>query len=229
MMTALLNSWFTRHERARIYPFAGFILSLAIEPWLAVVLTRLGIGAEPTYLLRSLLALCLLLNFCRDYVELRVAPSFNQALIALLAGGVVFLLWVIPYPVWLGGHAATIAPAMPMQSHADIFWLICRWSGSALIVPVIEELFWRSYLMRRLDNTDFMLVSPAVVTTYAIGVSSVLFAVEHQLWLAGLLAGLVYAWLYRQFQVLWVSILAHVTTNAVLGIWVVYGGHWQYW
>jgi uncharacterized protein len=53
--------------------------------------------------------------------------------------------------------------------------------------------------------------------------------VEHQLWLAGLLAGLVYAWLYRQFQVLWVSILAHVTTNAVLGVWVVYGGHWQYW
>lgn len=228
-MTAFLNSWFTRHERARIYPFAGFILLLAIEPWLAVVLTRLGIGAEPTYLLRSLLALCLLLTFCRDYVELRVAPNFNQALIALLAGGVVFLLWVIPYPAWLGGHAATIAPAMPMQSHADIFWLICRWSGSALIVPVIEELFWRSYLMRRLDDADFMSVSPAVVTTYAIGVSSVLFAVEHQLWVAGLLAGLVYAWLYRQFQVLWVSILAHVTTNAVLGIWVVYGGHWQYW
>jgi uncharacterized protein len=228
-MTALLNSWFTRHERARIYPFAGFILLLAIEPWLAGVLTRLGIGTEPTYLLRSLLALCLLLTFCRDYVELRVAPSFNQALIALLAGGVVFLLWVIPYPAWLGGHIAGNARAMPMQSYADIFWLICRLSGSALIVPVIEELFWRSYFMRRLDDADFMSVSPAIVTIYAIVVSSVLFAVEHQLWLAGLLAGLVYAWLYRQFQVLWVSILAHVTTNAVLGLWVVYGGHWQYW
>lgn len=228
-MTALLNSWITRHERARIYPFAAFILLLAIEPWLAILLTQVGIGAEPTYLLRSLVALCLLLYFCHDYVELRVAPTFHQALAALLAGGVVFLLWIIPYPDWLGGHTAGIARAMPMQSHADIFWLICRWSGSALIVPVIEELFWRSYLMRRLDDADFMSISPASVTAYAIVVSSVLFAVEHQLWLAGLLAGLVYAWLYRQFQVLWVSILAHVTTNAVLGIWVVYGGHWQYW
>lgn len=229
MKTTLLNSWFTRHERARIYPFAVFILLLAIEPWLAIALTRLGIGAEPTYLLRSLLALCLLLYFCRDYTELRVAPTFRQTLAALLAGVVVFLLWIAPYPTLLGGHAASIAPAMPMQSNADIFWLMCRWSGSALVVPVIEELFWRSYFMRRLDDADFLSVSPAVVTTYAIGVSSVLFAVEHQLWFAGLMAGLVYAWLYRQFQVLWVSILAHVTTNAVLGIWVVYGAHWQYW
>lgn len=228
-MTALFTSWFTRHERARIYPFAGFILLLALEPWLATGLTHVGIGAEPTYLLRSVLALSLLVYFGRDYAELRLTPTLNQALVALLAGGLVFLLWVAPYPSWLGGHGAATVAAMPMQSNADIFWLICRWSGSALVVPVIEELFWRSYLMRRLDSVDFMSVSPAHVTTYAIAVSSVLFAVEHQLWLAGLLAGLVYAWLYRQFQVLWVSILAHVTTNAMLGIWVVYGGHWQYW
>ena len=107
--------------------------------------------------------------------------------------------------------------------------MVCRWSGSALVVPVIEELFWRAYLMRRLDHADFASVLPVAVTPYAIVVSSVLFAVEHQLWLAGLLAGLVYAWLYRRFQVLWVPIVAHVTTNAMLGAWVVYGGHWQYW
>jgi CAAX prenyl protease-like protein len=228
-MTAQLDSWFTRHEYARIYPFAGFILLLAVEPWLAAGLGCLGIGPEPTYLLRSVCALLLLLYFRRDYLELRIAPSFNQALMALLAGWLVFLLWIAPYPTWLGGHEVSLATAMPMQSGADIFWLICRWSGSALVVPVIEELFWRSYVMRRLDSADFMSVLPAKVTAYAIAVSSVLFAVEHQLWLAGLLAGLVYAWLYRRFQVLWVSILAHVTTNAVLGLWVVYGGHWQYW
>jgi uncharacterized protein len=228
-MTALLDSWFTRHERARIYPFAGFILLLAAEPWLAAALTWLGLGAESTYLLRSVFALSLLLYFRRDYLELRVTPALKQALVALLAGWLVFLLWIAPYPSWLGGHGVSSAVAMPMQSSADIFWLICRWSGSALVVPVIEELFWRSYLMRRLDSADFMSASPARVSAYAIAVSSVLFAVEHQLWLAGLLAGLVYAWLYRRFQVLWVSILAHVTTNAVLGVWVVYTGQWQYW
>jgi len=229
MMAALLDSWFARHERARLFPFVGFIVLLALEPWLATALTWLGAGAEPTYLLRSVCALCLLLYFRRDYLELRVLPTFNQALAALLAGWLVFLLWIMPYPTWLGGHEVSHATAMPMQSGADIFWLICRWSGSALVVPVIEELFWRSYVMRRLDSADFMSVAPATVTAYAIAVSSVLFAVEHQLWLAGLLAGLVYAWLYRRFQVLWVPILAHVTTNAVLGLWVVYGGHWQYW
>lgn len=228
-MTVLLNAWFTRHELARIYPFAAFIVLMAIAPWLASALTWLGVGADATYLLRSVGALGLLVYFWRDYIELSAKPTLSQALVALLAGVVVFLLWIAPYPNWLGGHGATVVPAMPLQTNADIFWLMCRWSGSALVVPVIEELFWRSYLMRRLDHAEFLSVSPVVVTTYAIVISSVLFAVEHQLWLAGLLAGLVYAWLYRQFQVLWVSIIAHVTTNAVLGVWVVYGGHWQYW
>ncbi len=83
--------------------------------------------------------------------------------------------------------------------------------------------------MRRVDQADFMSLAPARVTPYAIAVSSVLFALEHQLWFAGLLAGLVYAWLYRHFQGLWMPVLAHVTTNATLGLWVVLGGHWQYW
>ncbi len=229
MMTALLQPWFNRHERARIYPFIGFIVLLALEPWLAKGLLALGLGAEPTYLIRSVCALCLLIYFRRDYLELRTRPSVWQLLTAVLAGGLVFLVWVAPYPAWLGGHVAGPVAAMPTNTSADIFWLICRWSGSALVVPVIEELFWRSYLMRRLDHADFMSVSPAMVSAYAITLSSILFAIEHQLWLAGLLAGLVYAWLYRHFQVLWVSILAHVTTNAVLGAWVVCGGHWQYW
>lgn len=228
-MIAFLNSWFTRHERARIYPFVGFILLMAIQPWLAAALTWLGMGPEPTYLLRSGLALLLLLYFWRDYTELQRAPSMYQMLVALLAGWLVFLCWVAPYPPWLGGHGDQEVAAMPMQTGADLFWLACRWSGSALVVPVIEELFWRSYLMRRLDSADFMAVAPARVSAYAIAVSSVLFAVEHQLWFAGLVAGLVYAWLYRHFQVLWVPIFAHVTTNATLGVWVVYGSHWQYW
>lgn len=224
-----LQSLFTLHERARIYPFIVFILLLACEPLLASGLTWLGLVTQPTYLLRTLAAIALLVYYRRDYSELSLPPTFYQGVIALLSGLLVFALWIFPYPEWIGGHASATGKSMPMDSAMDIFWLACRWSGSALVVPLIEELFWRAYLMRRLEHTDFMSVSPASVGTYAVAVSSVLFAVEHQLWFAGLLAGLVYAYLYRRFEVLWVPVLAHMVTNAVLGAWVVAGGHWQYW
>lgn len=224
-MFSRLQSFFSVHERARIYPFIGFILLLACEPYLAAGLAWLGLSREPTYLLRTLAAIALLIHYRRDYTELARAPGFRQGMIAVFSGLLVFALWILPYPAWLGGHAEH----MPLREGMDIFWLVCRWSGSALVVPIIEELFWRSYLMRRLEHSEFMSVSPASVSTYAVAVSSVLFAIEHQLWFAGLLAGLVYAWLYRRFQLLWVPVLAHMITNAVLGAWVVFGGHWQYW
>lgn len=228
-MTALLPPWFTRHELARIAPFAVFILLMALTPWLVSMLSWIGLPAPAAYLLRSVAALALLMVYWRDYVELRPRPTLRQGGIAILSGLLVLGLWILPYPTWLGGHVTATAPAMPMQTTQDQFWLLCRWSGSALVVPLIEELFWRAYLMRRVDQADFMSLAPARVTPYAIAVSSVLFAVEHQLWFAGLLAGLVYAWLYRHFQGLWMPVLAHVTTNATLGLWVVLGGHWQYW
>ncbi len=223
-----LQNFFTLHERARIYPFIGFILLLACEPLLASALARLGLGSQPTYLIRTLAAIALLIHYRRDYTELSRKPDLYQGIIAILCGLLVFILWVLPYPGWMGGQAQS-HEAMPMHDAMDMFWLVCRWTGSALVVPIIEELFWRSYFMRRLEHNEFMSVSPAQVGTYAVVVSSVLFAVEHQLWLAGLLAGLVYAWLYRRFQMLWIPVLAHMTTNAVLGAWVVFGGHWQYW
>lgn len=228
-MIRLINHWFTRAECARIFPFIGFILLLALQPWLVATLSAMGLSGHAAYLLRCLLALSLLLYFKNGYSELSLKPNLVQTGVALLAGVLVFFIWVAPYPGWLGGSATGHAAAMPMQTWQDLFWLSCRWAGSALVVPVIEELFWRSYLMRRLDANDFLTVPPAAVTTYAILLSSVLFAVEHQLWFAGLLAGLVYAWLYRHFQVLWVSIIAHVTTNGLLGAWVVFGEQWQYW
>jgi uncharacterized protein len=228
-MFSKLELPFNLQERARIFPFIAFILLMACTPLLSSGLVWLGFGSEAVYLLRTLAAVALLLYYRRDYSELRAVPAGYQIAVALLSGLLVFALWVLPYPAWLGGHTQAVSEAMPMGNAMDIFWLVCRWSGSALVVPLIEELFWRAYLMRRLEHVEFMSVSPAAVTPYAVAVSSVLFAIEHQLWFAGLLAGLVYAWLYRQFQVLWVPVLAHMTTNAVLGAWVVYGSHWQYW
>ncbi len=220
---------FSVQERARVFPFIGFILLLAAEPLLKTGLTSIGLSVQLTYVLRTLLAVCVLFYYRQHYIELVQRPRLEQVFWALISGLIVFVLWILPYPEWMGSKASGSFAIPTMGNPADLFWLACRWTGSALIVPVIEELFWRSYLMRKLDASDFMAVSPVTASAYAVVASSVLFAVEHQLWFAGLLAGLVYAWLYRRFQLLWMSVLAHMTTNAILGMWVIAGGHWLYW
>ncbi len=104
-----------------------------------------------------------------------------------------------------------------------------RMAGAALIVPVMEELFWRSFILRWLENASFLTVPPGTVGVRALAISSVLFATEHSLWLAGFLAGLAYGWIYRKSGSLWSPILAHAATNLALGIYVLSTGAWDFW
>ncbi|MDP3331927.1 MAG: CAAX prenyl protease-related protein [Methylococcaceae bacterium] len=93
----------------------------------------------------------------------------------------------------------------------------------------MEELFWRSFIMRWIDRADFSALSPVNISTKALFISSILFASEHSYWFAGLVAGLVYGLLYIRTQNLWAPVIAHAVTNGVLGVWVLYTGHWNYW
>ena len=73
------------------------------------------------------------------------------------------------------------------------------------------------------------MLEPARITIKALLITSVVFAIEHTFWLAGLAAGLIYGLLYIRTQNLWVSVIAHAVTNGVLGVWVIYTGRWYYW
>ena len=104
-----------------------------------------------------------------------------------------------------------------------------RIAGAALVVPVMEELFWRSFLLRWLDTADFETVDPSQVTIKSVIVTSVLFGFEHHLWLAGIIAGITFSALYMRHRTIWSPILAHAVTNGLLGIWVVTTSSWSYW
>jgi len=97
------------------------------------------------------------------------------------------------------------------------------------VIPVMEELFWRSFLLRWFDQSDFMRLLPRAVSGRALLYCAIPFGLEHNFWFAGILAGLAYGWLYRHTGNLWAPILAHSLTNLLLGIWVVNTGNWQLW
>jgi exosortase E/protease (VPEID-CTERM system) len=139
-------------------------------------------------------------------------------------GVAVFLLWTA---VGGGGGkepAATVARLGDLPLWFAASWICVRLAGSVLIAPVAEELAFRGYLLPKLIAKDFQTVRPGQFTWLSFLVSSALFGLLHQQWIAGGLAGAGYALaLYRNGRIS-DAIAAHVTTNAliVLKAWAVW-------
>jgi CAAX prenyl protease-like protein len=172
----------------------------------------------------------LLVYFWQCYEELaKFSLRLHEVLWSVLVGMGVFMLWIRLDHGWMRlGHSAGYDPR---NLSGDIDWSLAlpRLLGAAVVVPIMEELFWRSFVLRWIAHPKFMDLSPAKVGLRALLISSVLFGVEHTLWLAGIAAGLAYGALYIKSKNLWAPILAHATTNGLLGLWVLHTGQWNFW
>jgi len=173
----------------------------------------------------------LLMWFWRGYSELRRPAPARPAdwLLGVVAGFAVFLAWIAIDQDWA---VLSRSPGyMPLRDDGriDMLQALARLAGFALIVPVMEELFWRSLVLRWIARHDFQSLAPREVGWRAFLITTVLFAVEHDRWLAGAIAGGAYNWLYMRSGNLWVPIVAHAVTNGVLGLWVLQTGRWEFW
>lgn len=221
--------FFRRESTARILPFAIYMAFIVI----ADLLARMGWSDNELrwlYPVKIAAVVVALLVYRQYYSELKwQALSMQTTVGTVIVGLAVLLLWINLDASWM--QVGTSAGFDPTGETGRIDWLLValRIAGAAVVVPVMEELFWRSFLMRWLDSSNFMAVHPAALGARAIAISVALFGIEHNLWLAGIVAGLAYVVLYMRTGNLWTSILAHAVTNGVLGIWVVNTGNWAYW
>lgn len=204
---------------------------LALRGWMPAD-NRWGLDPRWLYALTLPVVGGLLLLWWREYGELQAAnrPSWGEGLASVAIGAGVFAAWIHLDAPWMQvGEAA--ARFVPLGAQGELIWplVAVRWLGAALVVPVMEELFWRSFLMRWVDNPDFEQVSPQTASIKAIALSTFAFTLAHTLWLGAIVAGLAYAWLYKRTGSLWAPVVAHAVTNGVLGIWVVVWGQWAFW
>ena len=219
-------------DRANLYriaPFGAYVFFMILEDML------LKFGWEPSelrmlYAVKIAVVAGLLWAMRSAYSELRwpSGAGLRVWFAALVAGIVVFIAWINLTADWMVmGESVGFDP----RENGEIDWFLVtvRIIGAALVVPVMEELFWRSFLMRWIENPDFLAVNPVQVGIKALGISAALFALAHSLWLAGFFAGIVYGLLYMRSKTLWLPILAHATTNAILGVWIVVTGSWGFW
>ena len=169
---------------------------------------------------------------------MRVGPSKPFA--SVLIGIAVFVLWVGPDRIVPGWHHSILfdnpitghpAGSTPPASQTDPVFLTFRVAISVIAVPILEELFWRGWLMRWLvDAEDFERVPLGTYAAAAFWISALLFASEHgSFWDVGLAAGIVYNWWMIRTRNLWDCIIAHAVTNGILAAYVIAAGQWQYW
>lgn len=145
-------------------------------------------------------------------------------------GVAVFALW-LAFDRW----QATPSAAMPLplsqgSTLLQFAWITLRALATTTTVPLAEELAFRGFLMRRISTAEFETVALRSAPWLGIVCSSIAFGLLHgDRWIAGVLAGLAFAAVARKTNSIGEAVLAHAVTNALLAIWVLSMGQWQYW
>ena len=195
--------------------------------------TGLGVLAEQAIWFIAMAAV--IATVARPALDFRVRNWMGT--IAMGIG--VFVLWIGPdllFPGyrghWLFSNSITgsVAAGLPEGERGNVAVLLLRGLRASVIVPVVEELFWRAWLMRWLIDKDFWKIPLGAFVPQAFWIVAILFAAEHgSYWDVGFATGILYnLWMVRT-KSLGDLILAHAITNACLSIYVVAAGKWEYW
>ena len=218
----------------RILPFAVYMGFIALSSLVTVLFpadTQSQALEMWLYPLKILVVGGLLIFFWSQFDELKnsLVVSWKEGLSVIGVGLLVYVLWVRMDWSWaMQGEASEYNPFQ----HAGGMGLLLagiRLFGASVVVPVMEELFWRSFLIRWVIDNRFNVVPIGAFTIGSFAATVVLFGLEHNLWLAGMMAGAFYNVLLYRTRRLWPCILAHGLTNLVLGIHVLVTEEWQWW
>ena len=203
-----------------IAPFVLFLSALAVrdvwdgpnvQTWL--------------YPIQTLLCLGLVIWWWRGY---EIQP-LRGTLWALGAGVLVFVVWVSPQMLF--GMAPRTEGWDPASS--PWYWgsLAMRFLRLVVVVALVEEIFWRGFLLRYLVKEDFTKVPFGTFSWLSFIVVSLFFVLEHGRadWPAALVAGIVYNGVAFKTRSLSACVLAHGVTNLLLGGYVLWTRQWGFW
>jgi len=211
-----------------VAPFFAFLIFLAAD-------RLLPFGAEWNYALRFAVVFGLLIWLSRGVIQWRLSNFAGSTALGIA----IFAIWVGPdvlWPAyrqsWLFTNGIVGAPqsSLPAGVKASAIFILFRLLSSVVNVPVLEELFWRGWLMRWLIAKDFERVPLGAYQAQAFWLVAVLFASEHgSYWDVGLVTGALLNWWMIRTKSLADCILAHAVTNGCLAAYVLTRDQWQYW
>ncbi len=134
---------------------------------------------------------------------------------------------MLPYEVINEGVHVGLHPYNPQVTgwlHFSIHMF-----GTSVVIAIIEEFFYRGFFYRWLQGSPFLKIDAGNLHWTMLLLSSLLFSLSHVEWGAAIICGLCYGLLYIKTRDIWAAIIAHGTTNFLLGVYVVKYSAYQFW
>ncbi|WP_176556136.1 exosortase E/protease, VPEID-CTERM system [Rubellimicrobium rubrum] len=202
----LMEDWYA----ARILPFAVFLLT-------GTVGSALTVHPDLAFPARALAVAAALALFWRHYRRIEWTPDP----VAVIAGLSVGIAWIALQPPLSSSGSLLMDAVASLSGPMLAVWVAARLLGTSILVPVVEELFFRGYLLERLDGPG---VSRRIL---AVAASSAAFAMMHGRWLEAGMAGVVFAGVMLRRQRVGDAIVAHVAANSLIGLWAIISSDWS--
>jgi CAAX prenyl protease-like protein len=225
---------FSRPVLAYVLPFAAFMVALflvGVVEFFAHEDSSFWLK-EPKYWIYPLqTALCagILIYFWREY-DFRWAQGLGTA---VLWGLILFFLWVSPQmffgaPLRGNGFNPDVFEGDPALYYATLF---ARFARLVVIVPLLEEIFWRGFLMRYFINNKFLTVPFGTPNLAAFSGVVILFVFVHDFedFFGAMAAGVIFNAVAIKTRSLGACVICHAVTNLLLGVYVVATKQWGFW
>jgi CAAX prenyl protease-like protein len=212
-------------------PMMLFLALLGLKDALKKVGGPFWVSSAEYWIFPAQTILCgaLLYWFWREYRLQRP----QRASFGLAIGFLVFVLWISPQ-AFFGFSPRTVGfdPTI-FANQTLLYWftIFFRFLRLVLVVPLLEEIFWRGFLLRFLVNEDFEQVPFGKFSWVSFAIVTLAFGFSHPRadWPAAILTGMLYNWVAYRTKSLSTCVLTHAVTNLLLGVWIMKTGQWGFW
>lgn len=235
-MNPLVSKLSSSPALARVLPFAIFLGMTAIQGLLGEA------GRYWIYAAKTFLGAVILWQVWPFVREMR----WRVTMAGIGVGVVIFVLWVALDPLvpnqqklWLqlGISKPPATPELPWNpflqfgdtSFLGWFFVVVRIAGTTLVVPPLEEAFYRSFLYRWIASPDFQSQSIGQFAVKPFLLTALIFGFAHNEWLAAVLCAAAYQGLVCWQKNLGGAMTAHAVTNLLLGCYVIVRSQWHFW
>lgn len=208
--------------------YSPYLVPFLLFAVLTYLLPYIGISKFYIYPAKILIVFLTIIFFW-SIIKKEIRFKFDY--LAFSGGIFVFFVWIAFegfYPII--GNDDFFNPFAVKEKIIIVYaWILIRIIGASFVVPIVEELFWRSFATRVLIDPDIKKIPFASFSWFSFFVVSIAFGFEHYRWLPGIIAGMIYCLLYYRTKNLFSPIISHGTTNLMLGIYVIVTGQFEFW
>ena len=240
-----LSQWRRSPTLVRVVPFVIFVALTAGQG-------QFGEGSRYWFYLLKTVVGAGLVWAVRPYIaELRWKLTWE----AVVIGVGIFVLWVgldglypsterllkgllcpaarhLGLAKWCAEPTTQLVPWNPLSQFAPALgwtFVLVRLFGSTLVVPPLEEVFYRSFLYRYIARPAFDSLPLSYFAWTPFLITAAIFGFSHYEWLPGILCGMLYQTLVIRKDRLGDALSAHAITNFLLGLWIIWKGAWHFW